>query len=132
VQGFTARVLAVVRAIPPGRLMTYGDVAACAGRARAARAVGNIMRECRDASVPCHRVVAAAGRLGGYGGRESLKRQLLLAEGLRVSRQRIHGFARVRWVPNTFPSPLVSSREPGPRPRSRSRPQATSGAKGPV
>jgi len=115
VQAFTARVLAVVRAIPPGRLMTYGDVAACAGRARAARAVGNIMRECRDPAVPCHRVVAAGGRLGGYGGSEALKRQLLVAEGLRLTRQRIHAFARVRWLPNTVPSPLVSSREPGHR-----------------
>ena len=131
-EAFTARVLGVVRAIPPGRLMTYGDVAARAGRARAARAVGNIMRGCHDASVPCHRVVAAAGRLGGYGGHEALKRQLLIAEGLRVTRQRIHGFAQARWVPNTSPAALVSSRGPGPRPPRRSRRQATPGTRGPV
>jgi methylated-DNA-[protein]-cysteine S-methyltransferase len=101
--------------------MTYGDVAAGAGRARAARAVGNIMRECRDPSVPCHRVVAAGGRLGGFGGAEILKRQLLIAEGLRVTRQRIHGFARARWTPNTAPALLVSSREPGRRPHRSSR-----------
>jgi O-6-methylguanine DNA methyltransferase len=132
VEAFTARVLAVVRAIPPGRLMTYGDVAACAGRARAARAVGNIMRGCHDASVPCHRVVGAAGRLGGYGGQESLKRQLLIAEGLRVTRQRVHGFACARWLPNTSRPALVSSREPGHRPPPRSRGRATSGTRGPV
>ena len=41
---------------------------------RAHRAVGNIMRDVRRADVPCHRVIAAAGRLGGYGGNLELKR----------------------------------------------------------
>ena len=76
-QDFTARVLSVVRRIPPGRVATYGDVAAMAGRPRAARAVGNIMRDCGRPDVPCHRVIAAGGRLGGYGGNETLKRALL-------------------------------------------------------
>jgi methylated-DNA-[protein]-cysteine S-methyltransferase len=79
---FTARVLAVVRRIPPGSVATYGDVAARAGRPRAARAVGNILRTCARPDVPCHRVIGAHGALGGYGGRESLKRALLLAEGV--------------------------------------------------
>jgi len=79
---FSARVLAAVRRIPVGRVATYGDVAALAGRPRAARAVGNIMRNCHRVDVPCHRVIAADGRLGGYGGRETLKRALLAAEGV--------------------------------------------------
>jgi O-6-methylguanine DNA methyltransferase len=87
---FTARVLSVVKTIPRGRVATYGDVATMAGRPRAARAVGNIMRDCARPDVPCHRVVAAGGRLGGYGGREDVKRALLIAEGVPV-----HG-ARVR------------------------------------
>ena len=94
---FERRVLAAVRAIPPGRVSTYGDVAAAAGRRRAARAVGNIMRTCRDATVPCHRVVAAGGRLGGYGGQEVLKRALLVAEGIAVVGRAIRGFGAVRW-----------------------------------
>ena len=69
--------LSVVRRIPPGRVATYGDVARLAGRPRAARAVGNIMRGCGRPDVPCHRVIAAGGRLGGYGGHEALKRSLL-------------------------------------------------------
>jgi methylated-DNA-[protein]-cysteine S-methyltransferase len=79
---FTSRVLAVVRRIPYGRVATYGDVAARAGRPGAARAVGNIMRTCGRPDVPCHRVIAAGGRLGGYGGSEILKRQLLISEGV--------------------------------------------------
>jgi methylated-DNA-[protein]-cysteine S-methyltransferase len=79
---FTSRVLAVVRRIPYGRVATYGEVAARAGRPGAARAVGNIMRTCSRPDVPCHRVIAAGGRLGGYGGSEVLKRQLLMSEGV--------------------------------------------------
>jgi methylated-DNA-[protein]-cysteine S-methyltransferase len=97
--GFASRVLAVVRRVPPGRIVTYADVAELAGRPRAWRAVGTIMRTCRDLGVPCHRVVAAGGRLGGYGGREDLKRALLEAEGVAVRGGRIRRFAAHRWRP---------------------------------
>jgi O-6-methylguanine DNA methyltransferase len=96
---FFARVLSVVRRIPPGRVATYGDVAALAGRPRAARAVGNIMKGCRRPDVPCHRVIAAGGRLGGYGGNEVLKRSLLQAEGVVVGGARVRELDRVRWGP---------------------------------
>jgi O-6-methylguanine DNA methyltransferase len=94
---FKSRVLTVVRRIPVGRVSTYGDVAAAAGRPRAARAVGNIMRECRSRDVPCHRVVAAGGGVGGYAGNLELKRALLRAEGVRVTAMRIRDFADRRW-----------------------------------
>lgn len=90
--------LFAVRRIPPGRVATYGDVAAAAGVSRAARAVGNIMKDCRVPGVPCHRVVAAGGRLGGYGGNEGLKRALLVAEGLAVSGARVREFDRKRFI----------------------------------
>jgi O-6-methylguanine DNA methyltransferase len=93
---FASRVLTVVRRIPPGRVATYGDVAAMAGRPRAARAVGNIMRTCTRRDVPCHRVIAAGGRLGGYGGSEVLKRALLIAEGVVVSGSRVRELSKVR------------------------------------
>lgn len=96
---FKRRVLAAVRRIPVGRVATYGDVAAAAGRPRAWRAVGTIMRECAARDVPCHRVIAAGGRLGGYGGNEALKRSLLRAEGLFVSAARVRHFEAHRWSP---------------------------------
>ena len=96
---FSRRVLSVVRRIPPGRVAAYGEVATLAGRPRAARAVGNIMRGCGRPDVPCHRVIAAGGRLGGYGGSEMLKRALLMAEGISVSGSRIRDLGRVRWQP---------------------------------
>jgi O-6-methylguanine DNA methyltransferase len=94
---FAARVRSAVRRIPHGRVATYGDVAAAAGRPRAHRAVGNIMRECRDPSVPCHRVIAAGGRLGGYGRDLFAKRALLMAEGVVVTGGRIRSFSAIRW-----------------------------------
>jgi O-6-methylguanine DNA methyltransferase len=95
---FSRRVLSVVRRIPPGRVATYGDVARLAGRPRAARAVGNVMRGCNRPDVPCHRVIAAGGRLGGYGGQEALKRALLVAEGLSIAGGRVRDLSRVRWT----------------------------------
>ena len=94
---FKARVLSAVRRIPPGRVATYGDVAGLAGSPRASRAVGNIMRECRDPGTPCHRVIGAGGALGGYAGNLQLKRELLRAEGIEVAVSRIRGFGAVRW-----------------------------------
>ena len=95
---FQARVLSAVRRIPPGRVATYGDVARAAGAPRAARAVGNIMRTSRVPGLPYHRVIAAGGRLGGYGGNEALKRALLAAEGVHVSGKRVRDFDRKRFV----------------------------------
>jgi O-6-methylguanine DNA methyltransferase len=96
---FQRRVIAVVRRIPAGRVATYGDIAELAGAPRAARAVGTVMRECRDPSVPCHRVIGAAGALGGYGGSLQVKRELLRAEGLDVGVRSVRRFGDVRWSP---------------------------------
>jgi O-6-methylguanine DNA methyltransferase len=89
-------VLAVVRRIPVGRVTTYGEVARLAGRPGAARAVGNILREADQPGLPYHRVIAAAGQLGGYSDL-ALKRSLLAAEGLTVTSRRVRHFADVRW-----------------------------------
>ncbi len=94
---FRRRVLSAVRRIPPGRVATYGDIAERAGRPRAWRAVGNIMRGCGDPGTPCHRVIGAGGALGGFGGNLQLKRELLRAEGLEVGAVRVRRFADVRW-----------------------------------
>ena len=94
---FTSQVLSAVRRIPAGRVATYGDIAALAGSPLAYRAVGTVMRECRDPTVPCHRVIAAGGALGGFGRFLQLKRDLLRAEGLEVTLTRVRRFETVRW-----------------------------------
>jgi methylated-DNA-[protein]-cysteine S-methyltransferase len=96
---FRRRVIAATRRIPVGRVATYGDIAALAGQPRAARAVGNIMRNCREPGIPCHRVIAAGGALGGYGGSLQLKRELLRAEGIQAGMARVRAFDDVRWNP---------------------------------
>ena len=93
---FRRRVLSAVRRIPVGRVATYGDIARLAGKPRAARAVGNIMRDCRAHDVPCHRVIAAGGAIGGYSDLP-VKRALLRAEGIIVTSTRVKDFAHRRW-----------------------------------
>jgi methylated-DNA-[protein]-cysteine S-methyltransferase len=78
------RVYAAARTIPPGSTLTYGDVARLLGDATLARRVGEALgRNPFPIVVPCHRVLAAGGRTGGFsarGGTET-KMQLLRIEG---------------------------------------------------
>jgi O-6-methylguanine DNA methyltransferase len=80
---FQQRVLDCCRRIPYGEVRTYRELAAEAGIPKAARAVGNVMAHNRIALIiPCHRVVASGGGLGGYSGWSGvdLKRRLLELE----------------------------------------------------
>ena len=82
---FQAELVAAARSVPRGETVTYGELAALAGRPNAARAAGTFCAHNRFALVvPCHRVVGAGG-LGGYGslGLE-YKRRLLALEGADV------------------------------------------------
>ncbi len=82
---FRHRVLETVRRIPAGTTMSYGTVAEAAGNPGAARAVGTIMKQNIDPSVPCHRVIRADGSIGPYNrGGEQKKRELLRSEGVQV------------------------------------------------
>jgi methylated-DNA-[protein]-cysteine S-methyltransferase len=68
--------------VPYGATVTYGELAALAGHPAKARAVGQAMhRNPVPIFVPCHRVVQAGGRLGGWSGPIGWKEQLLLLEG---------------------------------------------------
>jgi methylated-DNA-[protein]-cysteine S-methyltransferase len=85
---FQRRAYAVVRAIPPGETLTYGEVAARMGEPReAARAVGEAMgRNPVPILMPCHRVLGASGKPGGFsapGGVET-KLKMLQIEGASV------------------------------------------------
>lgn len=85
VTSFQRRVLEALRAVPPGETVTYGQLAERVGRPGAARAVGGaVAANPVPVVVPCHRVVAADGGLGGYsGGRGAeTKARLLRAEGV--------------------------------------------------
>ena len=80
---FASKVIDAVKRIPPGRVKSYAEVAAAAGSPKASRAVGNIMaRNTIPIIIPCHRVVASGGRLGGYSSPKglSMKTRLLNLE----------------------------------------------------
>jgi methylated-DNA-[protein]-cysteine S-methyltransferase len=82
---FTADVLREVDAIPFGETRSYSEIAARLRRPRAARAVGRAVgSNPLPIVIPCHRVLAAGGRLGGFGGGLSWKCFLLAREGAGV------------------------------------------------
>ena len=81
---FHRRVYEVTRNVPPGTTVTYGDIAGRLGAQGAARAVGQALgRNPFAIIVPCHRVLAANGKLCGFSahGGISTKRRLLMIEG---------------------------------------------------
>ncbi|MFA5996590.1 MAG: MGMT family protein [Candidatus Paceibacterota bacterium] len=85
---FATQVRDAVRQIPKGETRSYGEVAQAIGHPGAARAVGTVMKNNFDLTVPCHRVIRADGRPGEYNrGGEAAKRMLLKQErALRVWR----------------------------------------------
>ena len=82
---FKQKVLEVVKKIPKGKVLTYKEVAGKAGSKNASRAVGSIMKNNYDKSVPCHRVIKSDGSLGEYNrGGTKAKERILKAEGFVV------------------------------------------------
>lgn len=80
---FQAAVREVVRHIPGGQTMSYGEVAKAAGRPGAARAVGRVMATNPvPPFVPCHRVIGSDGQLHGFGGGLDMKARWLSREGV--------------------------------------------------
>lgn len=82
---FQRDIYSTLREVPPGETITYGELAAFAGHPGKARAVGLAMRNNpTPIFVPCHRVVPAAGGLGGWSGPSGWKEWLLRHEGAPV------------------------------------------------
>lgn len=93
----------VVRSIPPGRVMTYGQIAAALGTPRSAHAVGYMLSFIPEVGrVPCQRVVNRYGGLAAaYGwGSVARHREDLLAEGVEVREDYTVDLDRYRWEPD--------------------------------
>jgi methylated-DNA-[protein]-cysteine S-methyltransferase len=91
VPDFHRRVYEITRAIPPGEVLTYGEVARRLGEPGAARAVGQALGKNPFAPViPCHRVLAAGGKSGGFSaeGGANTKLRMLEIEGTRFGGER--------------------------------------------
>jgi methylated-DNA-protein-cysteine methyltransferase-like protein len=98
---FRVAVYGLVRRVPAGHVVTYGQVAALLGRPRSARAVGGAMRRCPD-DVPWHRVVNAQGGISRrrHEGSMLTQRIRLEHEGVRLRRGRVP-LSRYRWERST-------------------------------
>lgn len=96
---FKVRVESLVAQIPPGRVMTYGQLAALCGNAKAARVVGGIAHF-GDPDLPWQRVVNKQGRLAaGYPGGRSGHRQVLEGEGYEVTDDYRVNIKSLLWQP---------------------------------
>ncbi len=102
-KSFTERVFDVVKKIPKGKVMSYGDVALLAGKPRGARVVGYALHRNKEPVVmPCHRVVFKDGSIcDGYafGGRK-IQEQLLTNEGVIFTEDGRVNMACCRFFPN--------------------------------
>jgi methylated-DNA-[protein]-cysteine S-methyltransferase len=101
---FTNQIYSLLRQVPQGRVTTYKALAEAVGT-KAYRAVGVAMRNNPYApQVPCHRVVASDGSLGGFSGQRlgpaiQTKKRLLIKEGVKINGNRIQDFERVFFQP---------------------------------
>lgn len=97
---FRERVWAIVRAVPKGRVVTYGQIALLAGRPRAAREVGWIAHA-GGQDIPWQRVVNRAGGLArGYGGGQAGHRRDLFKDGVRMTPDLRVDLTRYQWWPD--------------------------------
>ena len=97
------KIYAVIKRIPPGKVATYGQVAALAGLPRRARLVGQALRTTPEGlELPWQRVINAGGRIserGGIGWEEGLQRHLLEEEGVVFDERGRIDLERFGWEP---------------------------------
>jgi methylated-DNA-protein-cysteine methyltransferase-like protein len=98
---FYEAVYRLVRKIPRGRVMTYGQIATILGAPRAARAVGYALRACDGHDVPWQRVINAQGTISARGRAEAamLQREMLEDEGVVFNEEDACDLRRYRWDP---------------------------------
>jgi methylated-DNA-protein-cysteine methyltransferase related protein len=97
---FKEKVYEITKNIPSGKVATYGQIALLAGSPNASRSVGMLMSKNINPSViPCHRVVAANGKLTGYAfGGNNTKKERLIAEGVIFIGDRVD-LSKSKWNP---------------------------------
>jgi len=96
---FRTKVYKIITKVPFGKVVTYGDIAALAGNAYAARVVGEIAHYGAD-NLPWHRLVNRFGGLAsGFPGGREVQKQLLNAEGIICTDHIVDAFKDIRWQP---------------------------------
>ncbi|PIC79667.1 DNA methyltransferase [Sporosarcina sp. P18a] len=101
---FTEQAVAIIQAIPPGRVMTYGQVAAEAGNPRGARQISRILHSMSAKyELPWHRIINAQGGISTPENAQSkgeTQRERLLAEGVQFNENGRVPLATYRWHPD--------------------------------
>jgi methylated-DNA-protein-cysteine methyltransferase-like protein len=101
---FADRVYWLVQQVPRGRVATYGQIATYAGSPRAARAVGNLMRDSlrNGVELPWQRIINASGGISYKGdvARAELQRRLLIDEGVQLNHRNRCELDECRWQPS--------------------------------
>lgn len=101
-KNFAEKVFAIVKRIPRGKVLTYGQVATLAGVPRAARIVGGVLyQQGRELKLPWQRVINRSGKISTYRvGMGEVQRQRLEKEGLKFKRDGAVDLKRYQWWPS--------------------------------
>ncbi len=97
----------IVKAIPLGKVSTYGQIAFLTGNPKRSRVVGYAMAACKDSCIPCHRVIRSTGELSKTFGviGPSLQKDLLISEGVEVCENNTVNLKKFLWQTNSAFSP---------------------------
>lgn len=104
-ESFILAVYDIVRAIPEGRVTSYGAIAKATGFANLSRMVGKILSNCGSEpnNIPAHRVVNSQGKLTGrsaFGSSDEMQ-SLLKAEGIEIRNDKVQNWKKAFWNPLT-------------------------------
>ena len=81
--------------VPPGKITTYGELSRAIGFVNGQRVIGQIMKKNPfPVIIPCHRVVKSNGEIGGYAYGISIKKNMLVKEGISISNNKIKNFQK--------------------------------------
>jgi methylated-DNA-protein-cysteine methyltransferase-like protein len=105
--GYREKVFAIVRAIPPGRVMTYGQIAMILGEGYTARTVGYVMHGADAESVPWQRVINSQGKCstGKMTMPINLQQSILESEGVEFNSSGRCDLQKVQWLPDAADEP---------------------------
>lgn len=97
---FQHQVYALLKKIPKGRVTTYKEIGRALGKkGQVYRAVGNALHKNPFApSLPCHRVIASDGTIGGFSKGSAAKKRLLKEEGINIKKNKVVDFKKLKYV----------------------------------
>jgi methylated-DNA-[protein]-cysteine S-methyltransferase len=109
---FARKTLAILKKIPPGKVITYAGLARAVGHPKAYRAVGSVLNKNPFSPVvPCHRVIKSNGQIGGYNKGMDKKINLLKKEGIKIKNKHVENLELVLYKFKKQPRPAKCGAE---------------------